>query len=139
MSTQTNINRIFKLQKKAIRIVSSSNHNAQTSPLFYQHGILPLEKIFLLNKLLFMHAIAYRYNLESFNNIWLTNNQREMGMELRNTNEFILPLVRRESFRKSPLYTLPLAWNQSSVVKLHHNRCTFKIALSYELFESLIT
>ncbi len=86
-----------------------------------------------------MHAIAYRYNLESFNNIWLTNNQREMGMELRNTNEFIFPLVRRESFRKSPLYTLPLAWNQSSVVKLHHNMCTFKIALSYELFESLIT
>jgi hypothetical protein len=86
-----------------------------------------------------MHAIAYRYNLEWFDNIWLTNNQRDVGMELRNTNEFILPLVCRESFGKSPLFTLPLAWNQSSVVKLRQNRCTFKIALSYELFESIIT
>jgi hypothetical protein len=86
-----------------------------------------------------MHAIAYRYNLEWFNNIRLTNIQRDVGMELGNTKEFILPLVRPESFRKSPLYTLPLAWNQSSVVKLHQNRCTIKIALSYELFESIIT
>ncbi len=47
---------------------------------------------------------------------------------------FMMPLVRRESFRKSPLYTLPLA---SGLVKLHTNRCTFKIALTYELFETL--
>jgi hypothetical protein len=136
MSSQTNINKIIKLQNKAIKIVSNQN-NTPIPILFYQLGILPLDKIILLNKLLFMHAIAYRYNLDSFNNIWFTNNLRELDMELRNVNEFMMPLVRRESFRKSPLYTLPLAWNQCGVVKLHANRCTFKIALTYELFETL--
>ncbi len=52
---------------------------------------------------MFMHAIAYNYNLDSFNNIWLTNNQRGIDRELRNANDFILPQVNREYFRKSPL------------------------------------
>jgi hypothetical protein len=95
--------RIFKLQKKAIRIISFPKNNTPTDPLFYQLGILPLEKIITLNKLLFMHAIAYNYNLESFNNIWTTNNLREMDMELRNANDFTLPIIRREILRKSPM------------------------------------
>lgn len=137
MTSQTNINKIFKLQKKAIRIISLEKNNTPTNPLFYQQGILPLEKIILFSKLMFMHSIVYNYNLGSFNNIWLTNNQRGIDRELRNANDFILPQVNRESFRKSPLYSLPLAWNQCSDVKFQHNRCTFRIALTYELSESL--
>ncbi len=137
MASYTNLSRIFKLQKKAIRIISFSKNNTLTDPLFYQLGILPLENIITLNKLLFMHAIAFNYNLESFNNIWTTNNLREMDMELRNANDFTLPIIHREILRKSPLYSLPYEWNICGDVKLQHNRCTFKIALSYELFESL--
>jgi hypothetical protein len=81
-----------------------------------------------------MRAIAYNYNLESFNNIWTTNKLHEMDMELRNANDFTLPIICREIFRKSPLYSLPYEWNICGDVKLQHNRYTFKIALSYELF-----
>jgi hypothetical protein len=61
-----------------------------------------------------------------------------MDMELRNNNDFTLPLIRRELFRKSPLYSLPYEWNHCGDVKFQHNRCTFKIALENELFDSLI-
>jgi hypothetical protein len=138
MASQSNIDKILKFQKKAIKIISYSKSNVPANPLFHQLGILPIGKIISLNKLLFMHSIVYNYNLESFNNIWFLNNRRDMDMELRNNNDFTLPLIRRELFRKSPLYSLPYEWNHCGDVKFQHNRCTFKIALENELFDSLI-
>jgi hypothetical protein len=96
ITSKSNIAKILKLQKKAIRIVCNAKNNAHTNNLFYEQGILPFDKIIKLNKLMFMHAIAYNYNIESFNNIWHTNQHRNLDMELRNVNEFILPLARRE-------------------------------------------
>jgi hypothetical protein len=136
MSSQSNITKVAKLQKKAIRIISNSPRNAHTSQLFYQHGILPLDKIISLNKSLFMHAIYYKYNLSSFSNIWLTNAQRDIDMELRNANDFILPFVNRESFRRCPLYSLPFEWNKLGDIRYQSNRYTFKVALLYDLLES---
>ncbi len=75
ITSQTNITKIFKLQKKAIRIITHSNHNALTNTLFYEQGILPFDKIIIFSKYMFMHAIAYNYNIESFNNVWMTNQQ----------------------------------------------------------------
>jgi hypothetical protein len=83
-----------------------------------------------------MHAIAYNYNIESFNNVRMK--QRNLDMNLRNTNDFILPAVRRENFRRFPIYSLPLEWNHLGNVKLQRNRTTFKIQLIYDLFQSMI-
>jgi hypothetical protein len=137
ITSQSNINRVFKLQKKAIRIISNANSNAHANPLFYQNGILPLERIIDYSKMMFMHTVAFNYNLDSFTNVWLKNDQRNIDINLRNSNDFILPMVHRESFRKCPLYSLPLSWNQAGDIKLQRNRCTFKIALLHEIFEPL--
>jgi hypothetical protein len=138
ITSKSNIAKILKLQKKAIRIVCNAKNNAHTNTLFYEQGILPFDKIIILSKLMFMHAIAYNYNIESFNNIWHTNQHRNLDMELRNVNEFILPLARRELFKKFPIYSLPWEWNQLGDTKLQRNRTTFKIQLTYDLFQSLL-
>jgi hypothetical protein len=134
----SNITRILRLQKKAIRIITNANYNAHTSTLFFEQGILPFDKIITFSKLMFMHAIAYNYNITSFNNIWMTNQQRNLDMNLRNTNDFILPPIRRELLRKFPIYTLPWEWNHCGDVKLQRNRTTFKIQLTYDLFQSIL-
>ena len=41
--------RIFKLQKKSIRIISLSKYNSHTEPLFKTNNILKVEDIFQLN------------------------------------------------------------------------------------------
>jgi hypothetical protein len=87
---------------------------------------------------MFMHAIAYKYNIESFNNTWHTNQHRNLDMELRNVNEFTLPLARRELFKKFPIYSLPWEWNQLGDTKLQRNQTTFKIQHTYDLFQSLL-
>ncbi len=48
------------------------------------------------------------------------------------------PIPRTELFKKSPLYSLPLEWNNFDDNKYIRNRVTFKTALKYSLLNSLI-
>jgi hypothetical protein len=69
--SQTNINRIAKLQRKAVRIMTKSPYNAHTEPIFIETKILPFDKLSLQSKLLFMHSVDYKYAPQSFANIWI--------------------------------------------------------------------
>jgi hypothetical protein len=44
-TSKSNINRILKVQKKAIRIITNSNYNEHTAQLFRNLNILPFDKI----------------------------------------------------------------------------------------------
>jgi hypothetical protein len=131
-----NISIIFKLQKKAIHIIFYANHNAHFNSLFYQQGILLLEKIITYSKLMFMHAVVYNYTIEFFVNVWQNNNQRNIEMDLRNANDLVLPPVNSETFRRFPLYSLPHEWNQLGDTKLQQNRTTFKYSLLYDFLNN---
>ena len=48
-------NRVFNLQKKAVRIMTASKYNAHTEPLFKQLNIMKLEESFSLQCLKFYH------------------------------------------------------------------------------------
>ncbi len=50
----------------------------------------------------------------------------------------ILSQTRTELFKKSPLYSLPLEWNNFDDNRYIRNRTTFKTALKYSLLNSLI-
>jgi hypothetical protein len=102
ITSQTNINKISLMQRKAIRTITNSPYNEHTRPLFVNLGILPIEKIIYLNTALFMHAIEYSYSIDSFNNIWPNNTARNLSQQLRNTDMYILPNVRTEQFAYSP-------------------------------------
>jgi hypothetical protein len=85
-----------------------------------------------------MHSIAYDYAPITFANTWTKNNTRNIGHDLRNQDFFTMPLVRIESFRKFPLYTLPNERNKlGDNIRLQHNRTTFKIALMDKITGSL--
>jgi hypothetical protein len=60
-TSQSNLNRISILQRKAIRIITKSAYNQHTAPLFLSARILPFDKTILLDKLLFMNSVAYGY------------------------------------------------------------------------------
>jgi hypothetical protein len=128
------------LQKKAIRIITKSSSSTHTPPLFLRSHILPFDKLLTQSKLLFMHSISYKYAPESFSGTWTKNETRNNEYQLRNDDLFTLPTLRIELFRKIPLYSLPLAWNElPDSLRYQHNRTTFKIALVDSLFESLST
>ncbi len=88
--------------------------------------IFPFDKIISLNKALFMHALEYGYNLDSFDNIWQNNSVRNITQDLRNTGRYILPFMQIEQAPKFPIY-FPKVWNDLKDVRLQRNRTTFKL------------
>jgi hypothetical protein len=126
------------IQKKAIRIITGSNYTAHTAPLFAQLQILPYELIIKQAKLLFMHSIEYNYAPSSFVGIWTKNFVIQGDRPLRNADNYTLPNPRTELFKKSPLYTLPLEWNNLDDNRYIRNKTTFKTALKYILLNSLL-
>ena len=132
-----NVNRILKLQKKVIRIITKSNINEHTAPLFTSTKILPFDKLILQRKLLFMHAIHYNYAPKSFADSFVKNNNREIVYELRNAEAYKVPAARIELFKKFPIYSFPVAWNQVGILGYYNNRITFEIALKEHLFSLL--
>ena len=128
---------IFKVQKKALRLLSNSKYNAHTAPLFIQHEILPFEKIIKQGKLNFMHSIQFNYAPNSFSNIWQKNNERQGNQQLRNENLFTLPAPRIDLFKRLTLYSLPYEWNKSGNLMFYENRFTFKHALREQLFNEI--
>jgi hypothetical protein len=138
-ASQSNLNRVSLLQRKAIRIITKSSYNDHTGPLFLSLRILPFDKIIQLNRLLFMHSVTYSYAPLSFHDTWSLNENRDLNYDLRNRDTFLTPPVRIELFRKIPLYSLPTEWNNlGEHIRLQRNRTTFKIALTDFLFDNIL-
>jgi len=136
--TQKNKQKIIKIQKKAIRIMTNSAYNAHTNPLFKKHQILPYDLIIKQSQLTFMHTVVHNLAPSSFANTWIINADRDPGLNLRNANDFYLPQPRTETFKKSTYYALPATWNSlTPYIKLQPNKITFKWALKAHLLDEL--
>ncbi len=91
---------------------AQSRISDHTAPLFFATHILPFQKLLTLNKLLFMHSTAFKYAPDSFSNICPVNETRHNDHNLCNNDLFTLPPNRIELFKRVPVYSLPLAWNE---------------------------
>jgi len=136
-ANKSNLKRITILQKKAVRIINKTPRLAHTSTLFVNSEILPFEKLISQSKVTFMHSVEYGYCLPTFSTTWPKNNQRQ-NHNLRNANDFYVPVPRVESFKNIPLYSFPVEWNSlPEEIKYQNNRTTFKIALKDFLLNAI--
>jgi hypothetical protein len=104
---------------------------------FQRLGILPYDKILEQSKLLFMQSIEDNYATKAFINTWSKISDRNIGQALHNDNDYVLPHPRLEAFKKIPLYSLPLAWNNAGDIRFQNNRINFKIALKDKLLDEI--
>ena len=84
-----------------------------------------------------MHSIAFKYSPKSFDNIWIKNSERIIDLNLRNEDNFYVPAPKIDLFKKMPIYSLPLEWNNCGILKFYENRFTFKHALREQLYTEL--
>ena len=132
-TTQKNISKVFRMQKKAIRTITKSKYNAPTSQLFSQLKILPLEHLITLNKGILIHSIYYKTSPSALHGIWLTNEQRGINRDLRDAHQLYLPLARTDHVKRLPYFSYPKTWNDLPDLKLSSNPTTFKISLKSHL------
>jgi hypothetical protein len=57
-----------------------------------------------------------------------------MDYDLRNQDEYSVPLSELNNLGETPLFALPIAWNElCDELRFQHNRTIFRIALNYYL------
>jgi hypothetical protein len=115
---QSCINKLYLLQKKAVRLICNEKYNAHSEPLFKKLEILKITDMISLSKLKFMHQYTYNKLPISFFQTWLTNQERRdlntnipAPLLLRNNDDLYEPLSRLELVSKLPLFNFPKIWN----------------------------
>ena len=106
----TNLDKLLKLQKRVIRIITSSSYRCSAEPLFRQNNIL---NIYALNKVQvasFMYRHVHKQLPCVFNNIFrYINNVHEY--RTRQCNTIHIPFVRPTKSQFSINVHGPRAWN----------------------------
>jgi len=141
-TTAFNLNSVFKMQKSALRVISLSNYNAHTEPIFKKCSILPLEKLITFFNLQIMQHYKQGFLPNSFDNTWITNQERrndDIQIILRNDQLLTIPFVRLASSMNQPLFKLPKLWldfNDENI-KIIRNKIEFKLKLKSHLLSQL--
>ena len=111
-TTQSNIDKLFIMQKKSLRIISQAKYNAHTLPLFFFHKILPFPDLIIFQNLLFMHSVDKEYIKVKFSDIFVKSSEiLTHNYPLRNASDYHVPRVKSEYMKRFPLYNLPKTWN----------------------------
>ena len=107
---ETNLHRIVILQKRAIRIISKSNFDDHTSPIFKSLGILKFHDIHIAQISQFMYSYTKSLLPDKFCNIFSTHRQIH-SHNTRYALNFCLPLCRINISKFSVLYQGPKLYN----------------------------
>ena len=132
-TSQKNIQKIFRMQKKSNRLIMKSKYNTPPYPLFSNLNILPLEHLITLTSSILIHSSYHKYSPESLHNMWLTNEQRGTNHDLRDGNQLYTPFARTEQVKRLTYFSLSRIWNNLPDCKQSPNPTTFKIALKWHL------
>ena len=108
-----NCERILKLQKKIIRIITISKYNAHTDPIFKSLNILKVSDSFLLHQLNFYYNYINDKLPQYFQTLTLTRNITHDHF-LRPCNIFQPNRVRHEFAKRCIRYSLPILLSQST-------------------------
>lgn len=112
-------NELFKLQKKAIRLIHNARYNSHTESLFKKSCILPLPDLIEFFRLQFMQRYTQGFLPRMFDNMWINANAHfqagEIQYALRNRDNFYLPLCRLSSLDAHPYFLFPRIWHEFNI------------------------
>jgi hypothetical protein len=141
-TSYSNLKGLEKKQKDAVRIVTQSNYNSHTEPLFKKLNILPLQQLISYFKLQFVHQFKFKHLPLAFDNEWTLNVDRFVNLDLmplRNTDDFYVPFARIDQVKRLPFFALPKIWNEfeDDVIKCESSKPIFNSKLKYYFIEKL--
>ena len=130
-TAKIHFNRVFKLQKRAVRVVTGRGYLDHTTPLFISHSLLKLSDIYSLEIGKFMYNDQYNRNI--FN---LTPRSNVHNYNTRNRNQLNIPEIRTAragNFLKSMGVRI---WNElSDEIKDSTTMAVFKIRFKNKILD----
>ncbi len=136
---QNSIQRIFRLQKRAIRIIHGLPYNAHMESFFKKSKILPLPLLIEFFQLQFMQQYVQGLLPTLFDSVWTTNAVRRTNYLLRNDEEFYIPPARLALTEKHPYHSFPKAWSNFHEfnIKIQRDKIVFNTMLKQYFLEKL--
>ena len=116
--------RLFKLQKRAIRIINHESFLAHTSPMFYSCNMLQYRDIYIYETGVFMYLCQNHYLPEYLLNLFIFNSDVH-SYNTRSAAHFHLPNVRTSVNQKSIIFQGPFLWN--SIPTEIKNSCSLNV------------
>ena len=107
------IERIFKLQKKAVRLITLAKFNAHSEPIFKSLYLLKVQDIFEICQMKFYHNYLNKNLPHFFNQIPFQNNNQIHHYETRINSQFHLPKVKHSFAKLCIRYSLPSILNNA--------------------------
>ena len=114
----TALNPVIKLQKRLVRILSSSPRYEHTAPLLKKLKFLPLEYLFKYAMLIFM----FKYTNNMLPQIYqecFTTNKRYKSKETRQSSLYYIPRFRTNYLERNILVQGPTLANQYKEVQMY--------------------
>ena len=99
--------KIFHIQKKAIRVITRSNYNAHTEPLFKSLGLLKFEDLFMLMALKFFYKYCHNLLPSYFQLINFEHRQDIHGYNTRAKNLLQIAKINTKLAESSLMYFIP--------------------------------
>ncbi len=106
----TYINQLYKIQKRALRIISNSSHRSSTKPLLIKYNVLSVEDMynFELGTFMFKYENVFLPNV--FDDLFSKHSDIH-SLNTRQKDKLRLPLVKRAFCQKSVTYLGIKLWN----------------------------
>ena len=119
---KTYLDKIFKLQKWAIRTISLEHYRSHTGPLFEKHSILNVFDSFKLELGVFMYKHQTNLLPKTFSNYFIKHNQVHK-YPTRNAEDYSVHRTKKMFADRSIRITGPTLWN-SLDTKIKHCKST---------------
>ena len=110
----SNLNCIYLLQKRIVRLISTAHYLANTAPLFSKLKVLDIYSINSFSVVTFMYFYHHNLLASSFRNLFLSSNQVH-HYETRLASQYSPHFCRTNIKQFSILYGGPTIWNSLPV------------------------
>ena len=126
----TNIRKLQLLQKKAIRIITSSHYIAHTDPLFSITQLLKLDDMCTYELGIFMHKVTH-FQLPHHMSSMFLRTENIHKHKLRNQNAYYIQQIRTNTRKSTINFSGPKIWNTlpanlRQLVSIHQFKKKFK-------------
>ena len=126
------VNKIFKLQKRAVRVINNTYFLAHTEPIFKREKILKLNDLYKLSVALFMQDYLTNKLPQSFRNFFHINNTKYTCT--RQNNHIYRTRPRTAYSANLPAHNFPIIWNSLNLT-CQQSRSALKKSLTTKFLD----
>ena len=134
----TRLQKLFLLQKKAVRIITNSSHLTHTPPLFSKLSLLNIFDIHRHQCAIFVYKFIHKQLPVNFDSYFLSKHDVH-SHNTRTSHHLFAPSVNCDLFKRSILYNGVKVWNQCDFsiknlnsVKLFANKLKISFLNNYD-------